>query len=295
MSFYPEIIPMPFAQEGDKNVILAEQAVEGNGRAAWNIGFGSELGQRLPPNGRGSPVSRLDFNGIFNALSQVCYYMQSGGIFAWSEQLDYQANKSLVFCETQLYFCVADNGVSSTVVKPGTNTAYWLPLLSFIQNDFPQVGNIVYRASTNIPGNMLICNGAAVSREAYAALFADIGTTYGEGDGSTTFNIPDLRGVFIRGLDLGRGLDSNRQLGTYQEDAQQNITGELGQFNNFAAFLGRPEGAFDLHSFGPQTGIKAASATDQWITIDFDASRQVRVADEVRPKNIALVPCIYYV
>lgn len=294
MSFYPEIIPMPFAQEGDKNAILAEQATEGNGRAAWSIGFGPELGQRLPPNGRGSPVSRLDFNGILNALSQVCCYAQSGGIFEYSESLDYQANRSLVYYDGQLYFCIADNGVSSSVIAPTASTKHWLPLFSYIQNQFPQVGNIVYRASTNIPGNMLICNGAEVSREAYAALFADIGTTYGEGNGSTTFNLPDLRGVFIRGLDLNRGFDPDRQLGTYQEDAQQNITGELGQFNNFAAFLGKPEGAFGLHSFGPQTGIKAASATDQWITLDFDASRQVRTASEVRPKNIALVPCIYY-
>lgn len=294
MAFYPDIIPMPFAQQGDKNAILLEQEVAGNGRAAWNIGFGSELGQRLPPNGRGSPVSRLDFNGIFNALSQVCYFMQSGGIFGWSDELDYQANKSLVFYEDQLYFCIKDNGISSAPIKPDSNRDYWLPLLTYIQNDYPTVGNIVYRASTNIPGNMLICNGAAISRTEYATLFNDIGTTFGEGDGSTTFNIPDLRGVFIRGLDQGRGLDPDRQLGSYQEDAQQNITGEIGQFNNLAAFLGTPEGAFDFHNFGPQIGIRTTSATDNWITIDFDASRQVRTASEVRVKNVALVPCIYF-
>lgn len=292
-AFYPESIPMPFAESGDKNAILSEQEVTGNGRAAWDIGFGPELGQRLPPNGRGSPVSRLDFNGIFNALSQFCYYMQSGGVFEYSNKLEYQANRSLVYYNNQLYFCVKDNGPSSKVIIP-TNTTYWEPLLSYIQNDYPQVGNIVYRASTNIPGNMLICNGAAISRTTYATLFKDIGTTFGEGDGSTTFNIPDLRGVVIRGLDQGRGLDPDRKLGSYQEDAQQNITGEIGQFNNLAAYLGTPEGAFSIHNFGPQIGIKTTSATDNWITIDFDASKQVRTADEVRMKNVALIPCIYF-
>ena len=55
-------------------------------------------------------------------------------------------------------------------------------------------------------------------RTTYAALFAVVGTTYGAGDGSTTFNLPDLRGEFIRGLDSGRGVDSGRALGSFQAD-----------------------------------------------------------------------------
>jgi microcystin-dependent protein len=49
----------------------------------------------------------------------------------------------------------------------------------------------------------LKCNGAAVSRSTYAVLFAAIGTLYGAGDGTTTFNLPDYRGEFLRGLDDG--------------------------------------------------------------------------------------------
>ena len=54
-------------------------------------------------------------------------------------------------------------------------------------------------ASSAIPQGWLYCNGAAVSRTTYAELFAVIGTSFGTGDGSTTFNIPDLRGEFLRG------------------------------------------------------------------------------------------------
>lgn len=61
-------------------------------------------------------------------------------------------------------------------------------------NDSVPIGSIQAYAGTNPPGNWLICNGQAVSRTQYEKLFSVIGTTYGEGDGSTTFNLPDLRG-----------------------------------------------------------------------------------------------------
>lgn len=66
------------------------------------------------------------------------------------------------------------------------------------------------------PAGWLKANGAAISRTSYAALFAAIGTRYGAGDGKTTFNLPDLRGEFIRGWDDARGLDPNRVLGSAQ-------------------------------------------------------------------------------
>lgn len=63
-------------------------------------------------------------------------------------------------------------------------------------------------ASSAIPQGWLYCNGAAVSRTIYAELFAVIGTSFGTGDGSTTFNIPDLRGEFLRGA--GNNSHSNQ-------------------------------------------------------------------------------------
>ncbi|WP_428834875.1 phage tail protein [Pseudomonas fulva] len=69
------------------------------------------------------------------------------------------------------------------------------------------------------PPGWLKRNGAAVSRTTYAALFAKIGTTWGAGDGSTTFNLPDGRGSFDRGWDDGRNLDKGRTFGSEQESA----------------------------------------------------------------------------
>jgi phage-related tail fiber protein len=64
----------------------------------------------------------------------------------------------------------------------------------------------------------LAADSSAVSRTAYSTLFNAIGTIYGTGDGATTFNLPDGRGVSARGLDNGRGLDPGRMLGSYQAD-----------------------------------------------------------------------------
>ena len=78
------------------------------------------------------------------------------------------------------------------------------------------VGTVFCRAFSVVPAGYLECNGAAVSRTTYSALFALIGEYYGAGNGSTTFNLPDLRGEFIRGFDNGRGVDSGRSIGTFQ-------------------------------------------------------------------------------
>lgn len=71
---------------------------------------------------------------------------------------------------------------------------------SFLGNALP-IGSITLYASDVVPENWLLCDGSAVSRTEYAALFNIIGTTYGSGDGSTTFNLPDLRGKVAVGKD----------------------------------------------------------------------------------------------
>ena len=78
-------------------------------------------------------------------------------------------------------------------------------------NAVPPVGVITAFAGSTAPTGYLICDGAAVSRATYAALFTIIGTTYGIGNGSTTFNLPDLRSKTIVGVGQGSGL-TNRTL-----------------------------------------------------------------------------------
>ena len=157
-------------------------------------------------------------------------------------------------------------------------------------------GAVLYFAGQTAPAGWLKANGAAVSRTAYAALFAAIGTTYGAGDGSTTFNLPDLRGEFMRGWDDGRGIDHGRAFGSAQGDAIRNISGSISTGSN---------SGHQLFDQATATGALAISQK-HWKTwtmdtrdggnnpsaFDFDASRVVPVAYENRPRNIALLACI---
>ncbi|MCA1403693.1 tail fiber protein [Ensifer sp. IC3342] len=77
-------------------------------------------------------------------------------------------------------------------------------------------GTVIFYAKSTAPSGYLKANGAAVSRTTYSDLFAAIGTTFGAGDGSTTFNLPDLRGEFVRGWDDARGVDTSRVFGSAQ-------------------------------------------------------------------------------
>jgi len=77
---------------------------------------------------------------------------------------------------------------------------------------------------TSVPTGYLVLNGQAISRTTYSALYNLYGTKYGNGDGSTTFNLPDLRGLFVRGLDEGKGIDVGRAIGSVQQGAVQNHT-----------------------------------------------------------------------
>ena len=79
-------------------------------------------------------------------------------------------------------------------------------------------------AGAAAPSGWLECDGSAVARADYADLFSAIGTVYGAGDGSTTFNLPDLRGEFLRGLDSGRGVDADRVLGSAQGEEYKSHT-----------------------------------------------------------------------
>ena len=88
-------------------------------------------------------------------------------------------------------------------------------------------GTIQMYAGATAPSGWVLCNGAAISRTTNASLFAICGVTYGVGDGSTTFNVPDFAGVFPRGAGTSTKLTNANStafagtLGTYQNDKIQ--------------------------------------------------------------------------
>ena len=108
------------------------------------------------------------------------------------------------------------------------------------------------------------------------------------GDGSTTFRVPDMRGIFPRYLDDGAGIDAGRVLGSFQADAIRNITGAV-EAGSVEESSGTLTGAFALSNI--HTGSPGGSSN---YGFTFDASRVVPTAAENRPKNIALLACIKY-
>lgn len=127
-------------------------------------------------------------------------------------------------------------------------------------------------AMTSAPSGWLECDGSEVSRTTYSTLYSAIGTTFGSGNGSTTFNVPDLRGEFVRGWDNGRGVDSGRSFGSAQAD-------ELKSHNHTVTTLGgssavRPE---DVGAGNVGSKTSTTSSTG---------------GNETRPRNISLLYCI---
>ena len=103
-------------------------------------------------------------------------------------------------------------GAAGTVATSDGTDVVWSA------NSANPTGTVIAFAANTAPTGYLECDGTAVSRTTYAALFAVVGTTWGTGNGSTTFNLPDFRGEWLRGWDHGRGVDSGRAFASAQSE-----------------------------------------------------------------------------
>jgi microcystin-dependent protein len=187
-------------------------------------------------------------------------------------------------------------------------------------------GAVMPFAMNSVPSGWLAANGAAVSRAVYATLFAAIGTTHGSGDGSTTFNLPNLQGIFVRGsgvqtvngftYDGGNvGGKQNDQIhdhhhehADYYQATVVSIT--VGSASNF----GSGSGKFGLNSLSwsySDTGAQAARAANSngipgtspytggpfalvWNGTAWVRRNPNNAGSETRPANISLLYCIKF-
>ncbi len=99
---------------------------------------------------------------------------------------------------------IFDTGVSKFFGRDSGST--WIELSSGVGNVVP-IGTILPFAGTTAPTGYHLCDGTPLSRTTYSDLYAVIGDAFGNGDGSNSFNVPDLRGRFIRGVDGSAGVD----------------------------------------------------------------------------------------
>ena len=261
---------------GDANVIPQSTPV-GTGEASFEEGF-PQITQ-IPLSAGGQAPDRKDFNGLFKVLGDWIFFAQNGGVPTYSENFDYVAGR-VVSYNDNIYKCIQANGVSSTVVAPDSGTEYWQRL----DSNGAITGKIEWFAFNTAPDGYLVCNGAKISRETYADLFAVIGTTFGSGDGSTTFALPNLINKFAQG---------STTVGTVKSAGLPNITGS---FKENYGWGYTTTGAFKTTST-TSSSIDAHPGGVVNNDVNFDASGSNSIygnSTTVQPPALTLLPCIKY-
>lgn len=171
-------------------------------------------------------------------------------------------------------------------------------LLQAITNATIPAGAIIYVPTLTVPSGYLKANGAEISRTVYDRLFSAIGTTFGAGDGSTTFRVPDLRGEFLRSWDDGRGIDPGRtfasgQRGTLLSGYDDNdVDGDTSILENRSS---RNYGSDPINgSIASEYGMTRVRTTSPINFVDRALSVAHRFLAVARPRNVALLACIKY-
>ena len=216
----------------------------------------------------GTERAQFDSNGL-SVLSQkpVRYYDADN-----SHYVELKA-ASTVSANVTLTLPTSDGDADQYLKTDGSGNMSWASVST--PAGVP-TGSVFTMATTTVPSGYLECDGAAVSRTTYADLFAAIGTTWGAGNGSSTFNVPDLRGEFVRGWDNGRGIDSSRTFASSQDDQLQEHTHTLA-YNS--RNVGDPPNPITIGDVGGSGSSKQTSSSGT--TGDFGS--------ETRPRNIAMM------
>ena len=183
-------------------------------------------------------------------------------------------------------------------------------------------GTIIAYGGTTAPAGWLLCDGSAISRSTYEDLFAAINTNYGSGNGSTTFNVPDLRGRFLRGVDgtankdpdavsrtvNNSGGNTGDAVGSEQGDAFQGHRHAtvLGSHSHGVTYNGGLGSALDVPPLQnapqqyPDTATWHTDSTDLGTITSEDPVNGAttygprRLSSETRPKNVNVNYIIKY-
>ena len=160
--------------------------------------------------------------------------------------------------------------------------------------DVVPAGTVIWTARNTAPTGYVICDGSLKSRTTYASLFAAIGTTFGAGDGSTTFGVPDLRGEFVRGWNSGANdqggtstVDSGRAFGSNQTEMIGPHTHPISDPGHNHSYQGGDrQNLSGTQSQPVAQGNNTTGSATTGITINNNSGT------ENRPRNVALLACI---
>jgi microcystin-dependent protein len=166
-----------------------------------------------------SRLGSLDSPAASDDISRL-YNFQPGQSIQ-SSQVNGELNQ-IINTTNQKVSRLANNTISGNTTFTGITT-----FNNTVNGIFP-TGVILPFAGTSLPNGYLLCAGQAISRTTYSALFSSIGTSYGSGDGSTTFNVPDLRGRHLIGLDNMGGTAAARVTAASLNGANASTIGGTG-------------------------------------------------------------------
>ena len=326
---------MPYVDTADSNNLKIRNAANdgfvtvGSVNSA-NLGLlpragGTMTGQLLADDSAGASAPAIAFDGdadtgIFRVGSNTIGFATAGveRVEISDSGLDmsnglpirFQDSSGAPFVALKSPSSVSSNVTFTLPAADGTNGQMLQTngsgALSFTTVQGVPSGSVFCMAVATVPSGYLECNGNAVSRTTYAALFAVIGTAYGTGNGSSTFNLPDLRGEFVRGFDNGRGVDSGRSINDPQShqhpqhnhnvsaSSSSSVTdpGHKHTMNFNLGNLISSGGAFGMKDSGTAdrmntatTGISVATTT----SISQSNRGGTSNSSETRPRNIAMM------
>lgn len=182
---------------------------------------------------------------------------------------------------------IADNTISGNKLISSTITRDKMALDAL---DSVPIGTIIYFAGNTPPVGYLVADGSILDRNIYVSLFNVIGTLHNRGtETGTQFRIPDLRGEFIRGWDGGRNIDTSRVFGSFQDydwkGFWQTNTGQnsSGGYTHNDEYMGKTQ----YPNYTGRLFMGYWSNPSAHLGTAWDAS-------EIRPRNIALLPCIKF-
>ena len=315
----PSQLTTVFAADGLKRT-LPENGEPNDVLASFSLGFPPRT---MATDSTAVPPAGQDINGILNVLSSIIQYLQAGGGYVFSSSFAEAISGYPIGArvdssdgKTQWINTLANNKNNPEVSGVGwisdapavmegatANTAGKQGFVPAPQAGDEEkvltgsgewkhasgvpIGFIGYYGATTPPAGFLKCDGAAVGRATYPELFAAIGTTYGEGDGETTFNLPDL---------IGRFAEGSATPGTVKEAGLPNLVG-YSDTVGFSDMRFEPTGCFypaeewnaGTFNIVEKTGTAGANV------VRFDASHgnpTYGKSDTVQPPALTLLPCI---
>lgn len=241
--------------------------------------------QHTDQNGR--PYSQATaFFADVNTAVDVTVLMQTGETYSYNTIWPNGQAPSFSGFLSNPNVVLTGNPTAPTPVTSDNSSS--IATTAFINNRLGTIsifppGMIVPFAMTSLPTGWLICNGQEVSRTTYAGLFSAISTTWGNGDGSTTFNVPDFGGEFLRGWTSGQTVDSGRAFASKQEDAFQ------GHKHNFGTSQMTHTGTMAPYASGgddPVWDNPGPAFTSDAVNGDHGT---VRLSTETRPVNTSVI------